>query len=425
MPSFLEKQLPTLAKLINKRGGGSEPDPIEPDSREPSSRDEEPEETGSSRTLKMPAMPAFKRPSFNMPKGPSLSLGGSKKSGGTVGLEIESGTIAATEIGSNGAISHTAITELPPGIVTEGEVQDPAALSEALKDMFSRHKLSRQVRLGIANQRVVVRMLRLPLIEKDDELETAIRFQATDHIPMPLEQAVLDYEVVGKHNDMEGGERNMDVVAVAARRDMIAVLLDALRNAGLRPVGIDLAAFGMIRALKGLEPPTVEGAAVPTVLYCHLGDVTNLAVAREGQCLFTRVAPFGVESMAARVAEKVNMTIEDARDVLMDIGLEGGVNEFAQDQDEDTVVRAILDDGATKFADELRVSLEFYSSQEGAAPVDRVVLCGPGSAIPGLSERIEQELGLDIEDALPQALSGLDPEQAARLTVSYGLGLEE
>src|SRR5688572_15924536 len=114
MSSFIEKQLPTLAKLLNKRGGGSkpdsiEPDPIEPDSREPSTRDEESGEPSSGRTLKMPAMPAFKRPSFSMPKGPSLSLGGAKKTGGTVGLEIESGTIAATEVGAGGGISRTAI----------------------------------------------------------------------------------------------------------------------------------------------------------------------------------------------------------------------------------------------------------------------------------------------------------------------------
>ena len=109
---------------------------------------------------------------------------------------------------------------LAAGIFREGEVADPDALGEAIKELFTQHKLSRNVRLGIANQRVAVRSMRLPAIDDRDELETAIRFQAQDHIPMPLEQSVLDWQVVG-HYQGEDGERKVDVVAVAARRDMI------------------------------------------------------------------------------------------------------------------------------------------------------------------------------------------------------------
>lgn len=425
MASFIEKQLPTLAKLLPKKDGAGKAEQAEPAVAEPASAEPAPPgpapENGSSRpTLKMPA---FKRPSFSMPKGPGLSLGGAK-TGGTVGLEIESGSIAATEVGSNGAVVGTAIAELPPGVASEGEIHDADALSEELKNLFARHKLSKSVRLGVANQRVVVRTLRLPLIEKDDELETAIRFQAADHIPMPLDQAVLDFEVVAKHASPEGGDRHMDVVAVAARRDMVSTLTGALRKAGLRPIGIDLSAFGMIRALGNDAAPPMEGEFVPTTLYCHLGDVTNLAVARNGMCLFTRVAPFGIEDIATRVAEREGMPLEDARDALGDIGLEEGVDEFSLDHDEDRTVREALEEGAAKLVDELRVSLEFYASQEDAAPVDHVVVCGPGSTIPGLTERIEDGLGLTIEPASPRALSKLDPEQAARLTVSYGLALE-
>ena len=143
----------------------------------------------------------------------------------------------------------------------------------------------------------MVRTLRMPLIEDEKELDTAVRFQAQDHIPMPLDQAVLDHQVVAKESS-EGGERHMDVVAVAARRDMVSGLIAALRKAGLKPAAIDLSAFGMIRALTAGQPEPVEGEVVPTILYCHLGDVTNLAVARGPVCLFTRIAPYGMENMA-------------------------------------------------------------------------------------------------------------------------------
>ena len=258
----------------------------------------------------------------------------SKKPNTTVGLEIETGSIAATEVrrGNGGTIARTAIATLPPGVITEGEVTDAETLSSALRSFFSKNKLGKSVRLGVANQRVVVRTLRLPLIEKDDELETAIRFQAQEHIPMPLDQAVLDHQVVAKEQGPDG-DKHMDVVAVAARRDMVTSLLGALRKAGLRPVGIDLSAFGMIRALGNGSAQPQEGDIVPTTLYCHLGDITNLAVARGQQCLFTRIAPFGIENIAARVAEKTSMPLEEAREWLVEVGLEDDMDLFDTDRD--------------------------------------------------------------------------------------------
>jgi type IV pilus assembly protein PilM len=351
-----------------------------------------------------------------------------KKPNSIVGLDIETGSIAATEVRGNGSrdVSRTAIAPLEPGVVNEGEVLDAEALSNALRGLFSKNKLGKTVRLGIANQRVVVRTLQLPLIEDEKELDTAIRFRAQDQIPMPLEQAVLDHRVVSKGTGPEG-ERQMEVLTVAARRDMVASLLDALRKAGLRPVGIDLSAFGMIRALDTsellpVEEDEEEGQIVPTTLYCYLGDITNLAVARRGECLFTRVAPFGIESIAQRVAESQNMAMEEARDALLDVGLEESLEGFG-DPKEAGSIREALEQGASKLVDEVRLSLDFYSAQEGASAVERVVLCGPGSSVPGLPERIQVALGLGIEVMTPAALHDLDDEDAARLTVSYGLAI--
>src|SRR5688572_14638523 len=182
----------------------------------------------------------------------------SQKSKAMVGLDVEAGSIAASEVQRNGHVQVTKFGTLPlgSGIFREGEVADPDALGEALKEMFAQHGLSKNVRLGIANQRVAVRSLRLPNIEDKQELETAIRFQAQDHIPMPLEQAVMDWQVVG-HGTAEDGSERVDVVAVAARRDMLGSLMEAMGKAGLKPTGIDLSAFGMVRALARETYPGV------------------------------------------------------------------------------------------------------------------------------------------------------------------------
>ena len=83
-----------------------------------------------------------------------------------------------------------------------------------------------------------------------------------------------------------------------------------------------------------------------------------------------------------------------------------------------------LEEGVTALVDELRLSLDYYGAQESAVPVERIVLCGPGSAIPGLPERMEAGLGLPISVARPAALAGFDETTAARLTLPYGLALE-
>ena len=149
--------------------------------------------------------PPIKAPSLKLP---SLKRGGAKDAA-LVGLEIEAGSVAAAEVRANGAarLTATAIAPLPPGAFHDGEVVDPGALAAVLRSLFAEHKLSRRVRLGIANQRVVVRTLRLPAIDDPKELEAAVRFEAQEQIPMPIDQAVLDHRVVGGVPAAEGAAR--------------------------------------------------------------------------------------------------------------------------------------------------------------------------------------------------------------------------
>ncbi len=375
-----------------------------------------------------------------------------------VGLDVEAGSIAATEIRTNGRTELAGFATMPldSGVFHEGEVADVEALGDALKELFATHKLSKTVRLGIANQRVAVRTLRLPLIENPEELDTAVRFQAQDELPMPLEQSVLEWQTIG-HSVAEDGAPRMDVVAVAARRDMLTRLMEAMGRAGLRPAGIDLSAFGMVRALHGGVhaavgaasfvsaptgtglsyeervamgevdvPPQGEGQKLgPAKLYCNFGDVTNLAVARGSTCVFTRVSPFGVEGIAQKLAERRGLTLEHARQWLVHTGLERPLEEMEGDPETVAAARDALAEGSARLADELRLSLEYYAAQDGALPVDGVVACGPGTMIAGLADRLQRELGQPFELGRPEALSHLGEAEATRLTLSYGLALEE
>lgn len=363
-----------------------------------------------------------------------------------VGLDVEAGSIAATQIRVNGSpeVVGYGIAPLAPGVFREGEVTDPEALGTALKELFAEHKLSRNVRFGVANQRIAVRTLILPRIEDRDQLETAIRFQAQDHIPMPVDQAVLDWEVIGQATG-PNGEPQLQVVVVAARRDMVSTVLEALRGAGLTPQGIDLAAFGMIRALADANParaaaPSYEerqaaaaadeggaetGPVAAGTLYCNLGDVLNLAVAQGAYCRFTRISPFGVEGIAQKLAERRGLTLEHARQWLVHVGLSAPLEEIEGDPEIVADARSTLESGVGKLVDELRLSLEYYATQDGSVPVQNVIACGPGTTIPGLVERLQASVAYPFTVGRPAALGSVDEATAARLTLSYGLALDE
>ena len=170
-----------------------------------------------------------------------------------VGLDLDPAHIAAAEVSVNGNISvrRGAVAELRPGIMRDGEVTDPIALAEALKAFFAEHDLPTRVRLGVANQRIVVRSIDLPPLEDPKALDAAVRAEAPDHIPMPMDEAILDYVPLGLVQTASGPR--MRVVIVAARRELIDRLVGAAKDAGLKVEGIDLAAFGMVRALASKE----------------------------------------------------------------------------------------------------------------------------------------------------------------------------
>ncbi len=337
-----------------------------------------------------------------------------------VGLDIEPGHVAAAQVRVDGngiGIERAACIPLAPGIVRDGEVVDVDALADALRELFHTSKLGRRVRIGIANQRIVVRTLDLPPMTNAKEIAAAVRFHAQDHIPMSLDQAVLEHQTLGLVETVEG--QRTRVVLVAARRDMIEHVLAAARQAGLRPEGIDLAAFAMIRALHREG----EGAT----LYLSIGGMTNLALAEGTTCVFTRVVPGGVETLAATLAERRELTLEHARQWLTHVGLVAAPEELSGDPEIVSAARAILLEGVQRIADEVRNSLDYYRAQVGALAAARAVLTGPAVAVPGFVEALGVAIGLPLEAG---AVRGHDTGSyanidASRLSVAAGLAVAE
>jgi type IV pilus assembly protein PilM len=294
---------------------------------------------------------------------------------GTVGLDIDGRYLSAAEV-DGGRVVRAASVDLPEGLVRDGEVTDAQSLGEHLKRFVADAGLPRAVRLGVANQQIVVRVIELPRIEDEKERDAAIRFQAAEAIAMPLDEAVLDHQVAGYGEALDGSPR-IQAVVVAARRTMVESLLGAVKAAGLKAESVDLDAFALVRMLATDENGSDDSARV----FCHLAGVTNLAIAVGTNCFFTR-------PLSAVWDE---------------------------------------DDAGSRLADEIRLSIDYYMTQPQASPASEVVLSGPGSADDRLVESLGMHLGIPVQVAAP--LGRIDSsllastEDAHRYTVAAGLSL--
>jgi type IV pilus assembly protein PilM len=290
------------------------------------------------------------------------------------------------------------------------------------------------VRIGIANQRILMRRIELPPLKDQAEIQQAVQFQAQDEIPMPLDTVVLDYHTLGIV-EREGGPR-LQVLLVAARRDMVERVLQAARLAGLQPEGVDLAAFGMIRALHPLDAGQDE-----RVLYLAVGGLTNLAISRGLICEFTRVIPAGVEQIAADVASRCAIDIDEARRLLATpapvdppaaaAGASHAPSEIAASHDAAAsainpaaIVRTAIDEGVRRIGSEVRNSIDFYLTAQDAQAVGRAVLTGTALEIPGFIEALSGAIGITIDRGEVAAAPGASVP-ASLLPVAAGLSLSE
>jgi len=333
-----------------------------------------------------------------------------------VGLEMDPSHLAAAQVEVNGKIVviKGAVTDLRPGIVRDGEVADPVALTEELRKLFADNELPTRVRLGVANQRIVVRTLDVQAVDDPKLLEEVVRAEAPDHIPVPMDEAILDFQPLARVETAAGPRTR--VIIVAVRRDMIDRMVASVQEAGLSIAGIDLSAFAMIRAVR---VPGSDAAA----LYINLAGLTNVAVANDTGCLFTRAATGGLDSMLKSLVDRRGLTVEHARGWMHHVGLTTPLDQIEGDSELVTSVRQTLDEGVHAVADTVRNSLNFYRMQESAVSVDRAVLTGHAVAIPGFAETLSEQLQMLVD---PVVVAGApDLEDLGRLTVAAGLAVDD
>jgi type IV pilus assembly protein PilM len=362
------------------------------------------------------------------------------KAGMRVGIELEQSSIAGAQVkgGRQGlTLTNVAVRALPQGLVFEGEVVDVDFLANELKSFWKEGGFAgKRFSLGVANQKIVVRTMEFPLIDAK-ELRAAIEFQAQEAIPIPLEDAILDYQVLETMPDEEGGGRQR-VLIVAAQRDMIKQFTDAAHKAGLTIEGVDLQAFALMRSVAPAVAFVDRGApsnAAATALVNIGTGVTNLIVVVNGTPQFTRVINLGCESLVQALMSNRGIEHPEADALRLTVGLSGNDPAFGDFEANSVIeMREVFDGGCEAFADEIRRSIDYYHSQEHRGEISTLLISGEGALTRNMCGYLSQVLHLDVQlgNPLQHLLENksrvAQPDLEAmspRLAIALGLALDD
>jgi type IV pilus assembly protein PilM len=314
----------------------------------------------------------------------------------TIGLDIGSSAVRAVQLSTgrgSATVERLGQVLLPAGAVRDGEITDPAAVTEALRVLWSQYGFKgKKVALGVANQQVIVRQVDLPYLP-EAELRKSLPFQVQEYIPIPIEQTTLDCTVLEHFEDAEG-QRFSRVLVVAAQTLMVNTIIEAVRAAKLDPVLLDLDAFALLRSLA---PQRVVAEGGAEMLLGIGQSVTNIVVHENGIPRFVRVLLMGGNGITEGLMGTADLSHEEAEDVKARTGLV--VDDFSYG---DAHAR-IIAERAARFVEEIRGSLDYYSAQADAVPVERVVVTGGGSRLLNLPERLADALRVPVEVAHPVA----------------------
>jgi type IV pilus assembly protein PilM len=358
---------------------------------------------------------------------------GSRGSKRIVGLKIGASQIAAARVGNNGSAELLQVARQPvePGIVVGGELRDPDALAVALKDFFDRNGLpKRAIRLGIANNRIGVRTFDIAGIEDPKQLANAVRFRAQEALPIPLDEAVLDYQVLAEGVDEEG-QPTRRILLVVAYRELIDRYVDACKQAGLGLVGIDLEAFALLRALQAPQDGVGDDPSAALVAVSIGHERSTFAVSDGRVCEFTRVLDWGGSALNVAIARVLDAAPSEVEEVKRSLTLTGatavppGLSADQSAKAVDAVRKAVQ-----TFARELVSSLQYYQNQPGSLGIGEIVLTGGTAHLPGLADELERLIGVRVRVGDPLARMRVskkvgDPDQVGSLAVAIGLGIED
>ena len=359
-------------------------------------------------------------------KAATAGNGGGGRHKQVVGLSIGASQLAAAVVVNNGhpklvkAARHT----LPPDVVVGGEVRDAEVLANEISAFFHDADLPRKnVRLGIGSSRTGVRVFERPTVDDPRQLANAIRFRAYETLPIPIEEAMLDYHVIEETTSPDR------VLLAVAYRDLVDRFAATCTAAKIDLVGIDIEAFALLRAVGG-EPLTAGERAEAARVAVSIGhDRTTVAVSDGRVCEFTRVLDWGGSRVTAAIGRALDIDLDEAERVKRSLDISSKTGDESPDERTTKATEAARRE-VNGLARELASSLHFYQDQPDSLGFAEITITGGGAHLQGLAEQLEELIGISVRVADPFARVGSghgisSNGQDGALAVAIGLGIED
>lgn len=342
-----------------------------------------------------------------------------------VGLDIGTTAVRAAEIDfgsgrTGGTLTNYDEVPLPLGAIRDGEVADQATVATAIKNLWSKGKFqSKDVVLGVGNQRVAVRELSLPWMPMA-QLRASLPYQVQDLLPMATDEALLDFYPTDDFESENG--RTLDGLLVAAARDTVAANVLAVEAAGLRPIMVDLNAFALLRGM------TQGALGSTTVALVDIGArITNVVIVANGVPRFVRALPAGGQDATDAVARALSISNSDAEQIKREIGVGMNSNPAYAEGAE------ALAHVSQNLVEAIRNTFTYYAGSQGSQ-IDVVALTGGGAHLPGLGQFLASasRLSVTLGDPLSslqvskgiggrERFAGLESRMALPIGLAYGV----
>ena len=309
----------------------------------------------------------------------------------TVGLDIGSSSIKLVEIldASEGyLLNNFSQVPLEKGIIVEGSVVDANALSERIRGLF---KISgcktKRVVTSLSGHKVISKKATFPTLEADD-LRQLINDEAGNYLPFDdVKDVSFDFQILG---ESEGNPGQMDVVLVAAKKDIVQNYADAIQKAGLKAVIMDVDSF----ALETMYETNYDFEEHDVVVLVNIGaSITNINVVKGGQSIFTRDVSMGGQSITDSIQEKLSVPFEEAERIKIEAAKENA------HPGSGSQVNPL--DFAEPLFMEIERSIDYFRSTHGGEYIKELILSGGSAKIGGIVETLTQRLSIDTQIVNP------------------------
>lgn len=308
-----------------------------------------------------------------------------------VGLDIGSGSIKVCQLKQakkNYALQNFGMVQLPPEAIVDGALMNSNAVVDAIQELMQSQKIkTKEVATSVSGHSVIIKKINLPQMTPD-ELEESIQWEAEQYIPFDINDVNIDVQILNTESTQAG---QMDVLLVAAKKDMVNDYTSVIMEAGLTPVVVDVDSF----AVQNMFEVNYEVPRSETVVLINIGAaVTNINVLANGISTFTRDISIGGGQFTDAIQKALNVSYDEAEA----LKLGGGADTDAVVPQE---VERVLQTESEAIANEVQRSLDFYAATSADAHLARIFLSGGSSKIPALIKTIERRTSVPVEVVNP------------------------